>query len=118
MLGVFNAAAVLVGTTEAAALTSLGYSGELWDAATGQHYLRARFYNPANAQFNRLDPFSGNVNDPQSLHKYAYAHSDPLGNVGPTGKFSMGMAIGIGIGLTLTTIAAVSILALALKSQD
>jgi len=37
---------------------------------SGQQYLRARFYDPASGTFNRLDPFAGNLADPQSLHKY------------------------------------------------
>lgn len=51
-------------------LTSVGYSGEFFAAAAQQQYLRARFYNPANGRFNRLDPFAGNTYDPQSPHKY------------------------------------------------
>ena len=47
------------------------------DKLTGQQYLRARYYNPNNGQFNRLDDFFGNHQDPQSFHKYAYVHGDP-----------------------------------------
>ena len=49
----------------ASRLSSLGYSGEHFDAKASQQYLRARFYNPANGRFNRLDPFAGNMRDPQ-----------------------------------------------------
>ncbi|WP_182865203.1 RHS repeat-associated core domain-containing protein [Stieleria mannarensis] len=66
-------------------LSSLGYSGEHFDAKAQQQYLRARFYDPANGRFNRLDPFAGNMQDPQSLHKYAYVHGDPIQGVDPTG---------------------------------
>ncbi len=92
------------GTTGAAlpataALTSLGYSGEHFDAKAQQQYLRARWYNPANGQFNRLDPFAGNMQDPQSLHKYAYVHGDPVNNIDPTGEYSLGgISASIGIG--------------------
>jgi hypothetical protein len=48
-------------------------------------YLRARYYNPATGTFNRLDPFAGNMQDPQSLHKYLYVHGDPVGMVDPSG---------------------------------
>ncbi|HBJ33987.1 MAG TPA: hypothetical protein DDZ51_04320 [Planctomycetaceae bacterium] len=90
------------GTTGAAlpataALTSLGYSGEHFDARAQQQYLRARWYNPANGQFNRLDPFAGNMQDPQSLHKYAYVHGDPVQGVDPTGKFLVSMVVSFGI---------------------
>jgi RHS repeat-associated protein len=55
------------------------------DAATGQQYLRARYYDPITGRFNRLDPFAGNNEDPQSLHKYLYVHADPIGGIDPTG---------------------------------
>ena len=48
-------------------------------------YQGARWYDPANGRFNRLDPFFGNVDDPQSLHKYLYVHGDPIQGVDPTG---------------------------------
>jgi hypothetical protein len=54
-------------------------------------YLRARYYNPASGTFNRLDPFAGNMQDPQSLHKYLYVHGDPIQGVDPTG-LSYGVA--------------------------
>ncbi len=69
----------------ASRLSSLGYSGEHFDAKAQQQHLRARFYNPANGRFNRLDPFAGNMQDPQSLHKYTYVHGDPIQGIDPTG---------------------------------
>jgi RHS repeat-associated protein len=83
------------------AATSLLYSGEFTDAATGQQYLRARFYDPSTGRLNRLDPFAGNMNDPQSLHKYAYVHGDPIQNIDPSGMISLGevsSSIRIGLG--------------------
>ena len=88
MIAVHDAGGVLLPGGEAAALTSLGYSGEHFDAKAQQQYLRARFYDPANGRFNRLDPFAGNMQDPQSLHKYAYVHGDPIMSVDPTGKYT------------------------------
>lgn len=79
MLAVHGATANSLALTAAA--TSLGYSGEHFDAKAQQQYLRARWYNPANGRFNRLDPFAGNMQDPQSLHKYAYVHGDPIQGV-------------------------------------
>jgi len=75
-------------TTAQAALTSLLYSGE-WTQANGQQYLRARFYDPTTGTFNRLDPFSGNNSDPQSLHKYLYTHGNPVMGVDPSGLFTL-----------------------------
>ncbi len=72
-------------TTATAALTRLLYSGE-WTNANGQQYLRARWYDPTTGRFNRLDPFAGNQNDPQSLHKYLYAHGNPVMGWDPSGE--------------------------------
>lgn len=75
--------------TQADALTSLLYSGEFTHAATGQQYLRARFYDPTTGRFNRLDPYAGSTSDPLSLHKYLYAHGNPVMGVDPSGKFTI-----------------------------
>ena len=90
-LAVLDSSGTIQATT---VLSSLGYSGEFFDAAAQQQYLRARFYNPANGRFNRLDPFAGNTQDPQSLHKFAYVHGDPIQGVDPTGEFLGSLAIG------------------------
>ncbi len=59
-------------------------------------YLRARWYDATTGRFNRLDPFFGNLTDPQSLHKYAYVHGDPIQGIDPTGEFFGIAAIGVG----------------------
>jgi RHS repeat-associated protein len=80
-------------------LTSFLYSGEMTDAATGQQYLRARYYDPVIGRFNRLDPFAGNTSDPQSLHKYLYAHADPISNADPTGEWASAVGTIAGAGI-------------------
>jgi RHS repeat-associated protein len=82
------------------------YSGEQFDSKIGQQYLRARYYDPTTGRFNRLDPFLGNLNDPQSLHKYVYAHSDPINGSDPTGQYTLrqllgGIFAGVVIGATI-----------------
>jgi RHS repeat-associated protein len=75
------------------------YSGEQFDSKIGQQYLRARYYDPATGRFNRLDPFFGNLDDPQSLHKYLYTHADPVNMVDPNGLF--GGVVGVGVGMAI-----------------
>ena len=67
------------------ASTSLQYTGEMKDAETDDYYLRARYYSPSNGRFNRVDPYSGNMQDPQSLHKYLYCHANPVNGWDPSG---------------------------------
>ena len=78
-----------VGFNPQAALTNLLYSGEQFNPTSGLQYLRARWYNPQAGRFNRVDPFAGNKNDPQSLHKYAYTHNNPINAIDPSGLFTL-----------------------------
>lgn len=50
-----------------------------------------------------MDPFAGDSQDPQSLHKYLYVHGDPIQGVDPSGlQFSVaGLGVSISIGATL-----------------
>ena len=105
MLAVHDAYTASIAVTSR--LSSLGYSGEHFDAKAQQQYLRARFYDPTNGRFNRLDPFAGNMQEPQSLHKYAYVHGDPIQGTDPTRlltsaevNVSMAISIGISVGFT------------------
>jgi len=89
----YDAYGVMLGQTsgaQARQATSLLYSGEQFDTSLQQYHLRARNYNQANGQFTTLDPYAGNIYDPQSLHKYAYCHTDPVNGVDPSGMFFLG----------------------------
>jgi len=92
------------GTTPQQA-TNLLYAGEQFDANVSQYYLRARYYNQNNGTFNRVDPYAGNTQDPQSLHKYAYVHNNPVNATDPTGKEMLG-----GFGFSLVDVLVVSAL--------
>jgi hypothetical protein len=52
-----------------------------------------------------LDPFFGNLSDPQSFQKYLYAHADPIGIVDPSGLVGLaGVSAGIGAANTISSI--------------
>ena len=40
-----------------------------------------------------MDPFAGNNQDPQSLHKYLYCHNNPVNGIDPSGKFTIFQAV-------------------------
>jgi RHS repeat-associated protein len=104
----FDAYGNAIGFDPSVALTEFLYSGEQFDSKIGQQYLRQRYYDPATGRFNRLDPFFGNVNDPQSLHKYMYTNGDPANGIDPNGLMTvaaMVSSIGARIG-TLSSNAA------------
>lgn len=62
------------------ATTALGYAGQYTLGQSGLQYLRARFYDPATAQFLTLDPAVGVTREP-----YGYAGDNPLRFKDPTG---------------------------------
>jgi RHS repeat-associated protein len=63
-----------------------GYTGERQDPVTGLVFLRARWYSPALGRFLTPDPAEADPRDPRTLHRYAYASSDPLNRTDPTGR--------------------------------
>jgi RHS repeat-associated protein len=66
-------------------LTTKLYCGEQFDSSLQMYNLRARYYDPGTGRFNALDTFRGSNQDPQSLHKYAYCHLDPINGFDPSG---------------------------------
>jgi RHS repeat-associated protein len=66
--------------------TTMLYAGQQFDTSLQHYYLRARYYDASNGRFNQLDPLAGHNGDPQSLHKYVYADTDPVNGVDPSGK--------------------------------
>uniref|UniRef100_UPI0010F9F37E RHS repeat domain-containing protein n=1 Tax=Chitinivorax sp. B TaxID=2502235 RepID=UPI0010F9F37E len=78
------------------------FGGEQHDAQLGMYYLRARYLNPETGRFVSQDTHAGNLANPITLHDYLYANGDPVGNIDPTGKFSMGsIGVTMAIGGTL-----------------
>ena len=60
------------------------YAGEQYDETSGLYYLRARQYDVSAGRFTQEDTYLG---DGRNL--YAYAHSNPLKYVDPTGHFAV-----------------------------
>lgn len=63
------------------ATTPLGFAGQYTNAQTGLQYLRARFYDPATAQFLTHDPLAAITRAP-----YGYGAENPLNYVDPSGR--------------------------------
>ena len=65
------------------------YTGEQFDSGLGKTYLRARYYDAEVGRFSQMDVFSGWVHDPISRNRYVYANQSPIGNIDPSGNFSL-----------------------------
>ena len=63
--------------------TPFGYTGQYTDTETGLIYLRARYYDPATAQFLTRDPLEILTGEP-----YSYAADNPLNMADPSGLAS------------------------------
>jgi len=119
----YDAYGVLLGGPRATQ-TDLLYTGEMYDSGAEMYYLRARYYDPLNGRFNRMDPFAGNNQDPQSLHKYLYVHNNPVNGIDPSGEFTItnvtvSMAItAAAIALPALNMAAMTLFALPGEDED
>ena len=82
------------------------FNAQQFDQASGDYYLRARYYDQSNGRFVSQDPFEGNNEDPISLHRYLYANNDPINMTDPGGEdpnFSLcGLSVSLGINTSLT----------------
>ncbi len=68
---------------------SFRFADERTDESIGVVHLRARDYDLATGQFMTRDPYVGRVDDPTSLHRYIYAHQNPITNRDPTGESTL-----------------------------
>ena len=80
-----------------------GFAGEWSDPHSGLVYLRARFYHPGIRRFLSPDPLPVSIYRPADLNRYAYARSDPLNLVDPTGAISMTLCE-LTVGLTIQSL--------------
>ena len=62
----------------------LMYTGQMYDGAAVQYYLRARFYNPAIGRFMQEDTYRGD-----GLNLYAYCANNPVMYFDPSGYMEL-----------------------------
>ncbi len=81
------------------------YCGEYYDRETGEVYLRARYYQPEKGRFLTRDTYTGEEDEPRSLHLYAYCYNNPVmfSDAGGDEPVSDVMAAGIHIGKNVYT---------------
>ena len=62
--------------------------------ASGFEQFGVRYYNPSLGRWTQQDPVGGSLFDLNSANRYIYASDDPVNQVDPSGKFSIGSCIG------------------------
>jgi RHS repeat-associated protein len=78
----------------------LRFPGQYFDAETGLHYNRHRYYDPTTGRYLRADPYG------QGLNHYAYSFNNPLTLIDPHGLCAvdtLGQYAGTGVGAEATT---------------
>jgi YD repeat protein len=61
------------------------YCGEYYDKETEEVYLRARYYQPSVGRFITRDTYTGESDEPLSLHLYTYCENDGVNAWDPSG---------------------------------
>ena len=62
------------------------YCGEYYDKETEEIYLRARYYQPSVGRFITRDTYTGEDDEPLSLHLYTYCANDGVNAWDPRGN--------------------------------
>ncbi|QOX79863.1 RHS repeat protein [Trichlorobacter lovleyi] len=88
-------------TVQGSSWNPFKYSGKhgVMDDGNGLNYMRARYYKPEIARFMSLDAVWGDMDEPQSLNRFAYVQGDPMGKVDPSGMILKWLAGKIGGGI-------------------
>jgi RHS repeat-associated protein len=104
-------------TTSGSTPNTMLYLGEQFDPDLWHYYLRARYYNFVTGRFVSRDPEDGDDTTPATLHKYLYAHGDPVNARDPSGRAELvevpldfGQAVKDALVATLVTAGTVCIL--------
>lgn len=71
------------------------YCGEYYDKETGEVYLRARYYQPEAGRFLTRDTYTGESDEPLSLHLYSYCGNDGVNEWDPSGHDEIVVSGGI-----------------------
>lgn len=69
------------------------YTGGIYDVSTGLYYLNARYYDPRNGRFITRDTYRGELNEPETLHLYAYCDNNPINYTAPSGHWAVFVGI-------------------------
>jgi RHS repeat-associated protein len=72
------------------------FTGHIWDEEPGLYHAKARYLDPKLGRFLTQDSHLGKVNEPPSLHRYAYANGNPTRYVDRDGHSATAAGAAIG----------------------
>ena len=72
------------------------FTGHIYDQETGLYNAKARYFDPKLGRFLTQDSYLGRIDNPPSLHRYAYGHNRPTYYIDPDGHLVF-IPIAIGI---------------------
>jgi len=67
-----------------------GYTGHVNDVDSSLVYMQARYYDPAMGAFLSVDPTSVSAGNVYNFSRYAYASNNPIVNIDPDGRDTVG----------------------------
>ncbi|HET6586917.1 MAG TPA: RHS repeat-associated core domain-containing protein [Oleiagrimonas sp.] len=67
-----------------------GYTGHVNDPDTGLVYMQQRYYDPVMKRFISPDPISPMSGNIYNINRYAYANNNPIVNIDPDGRDTVG----------------------------
>ena len=79
------------------------FNAQQFDQASGDYYLRARYYDQTSGRFVSQDSFEGRGEDPVTLHRYLYASNNPISFIDPGGQELTEVMLGLAIVAILAT---------------
>jgi len=79
------------------------FNAQQFDQASGDYYLRARYYDQTSGRFVSQDSFEGRGEDPVTLHRYLYASNDPISFIDPGGQELTEVMLGLAVVAILAT---------------
>ena len=79
------------------------FNAQQFDQASGDYYLRARYYDQTSGRFVSQDSFEGRGEDPVTLHRYLYASNNPISFIDPGGQELTEVMLGLAVVAILAT---------------
>jgi RHS repeat-associated protein len=93
------------------------YTGRRSVGNSGLMYYRSRYYSPEVGRFLKKDSYEGKVNEPLSLNRFNYVHSNPVNFIDPEGEFAF-LVLGAAMASTAAVMSVVYLVDVAVNDKQ